>query len=1077
MFGKWTFRRNASQRAVAETIRLRISGAQPNKQRESVCLFASYEVSGKVAPYVVCYLRALAAAGFDIIFIQSSDSAPSESHYDDIRSLCRLIINRTNVGHDFLSWKVGFSECTDLAAYEYALITNDSIIGPLTSLEPLIASMQRDQSALWGLTDCSATGKRHLQSYFLFCHRQVFTSRFFKRFWESVGILKYKWLIVLRYEVGLSQAARKAGFSLRAIFPYETVRELCLKRGSDFQFSDEIKDEPLNPTLHAWDVLIKEMQFPFLKTELLRDNRLRLENLDSWHSAISHAPNEIVEAAIQYKDTYRWAIPERKDPNLPIATAWGFLRNRNAALYAKLCHRYDQLRRFTRDIREGNSHEIKRKLRKSQKLQKLLNRVGRSEHKPTQAPAREIYFAESRKALSEFLQSSLILQLPTHAAPQITIILVLFNKAELTFRCLESLAKLTDEPPFHVVIVDNASSDETQSLLQRVIGATIIRNDENQGFLRACNQAAAVVATPNLLFLNNDTILYPGALRAALENLEDSGVGAVGGRIVLPDDRLQEAGSIFWRDGTCVGYGRGLPPEADECMHRRSVDYCSGVFLMTPTKLFRAVGGFDELYAPAYYEEADYCAQLQSRGLRIIYDPRILVRHVEFGSSEKSASAFALMNTNREKFLEKNKSLLATKLTPQSPQHLARSISPGKRRLFILDDRVALRHLGAGYPRMNRIIQLIHALNQFEITVGCTESFAGDWEAIRDDIPLDIEVLDLTNAQRRVQFLSERLSSFDVVWVSRPSNMQHLLTTLAPQELAKRSYVLVYDSEAIFADRALNESKVFGLNPARAEADLETELRNGCCADIIVAVCESDALRWRAVTDKNVLVIGLDAQLAPGPIDFSSRRDILFTGSLHDVLSPNADALFWFMGRVMPILRERLPDVTVTAVGFVDKALEQRIGRSAKNFTLIGRVPELRSYLLSHRIMVAPTRFAAGVPQKVFDAAVTGTPTVCSPLIASQMQWSDGSDTLVGSIDDPEHFAAQCARLYTDQALWERVYTRSIESMREYISRFDIERGVRELLAAVEQLQASKKLVGGQESTPDGEQSLTQSAA
>jgi hypothetical protein len=207
--------------------------------------------------------------------------------------------------------------------------------------------------------------------------------------------------------------------------------------------------------------------------------------------------------------------------------------------------------------------------------------------------------------------------------------------------------------------------------------------------------------------------------------------------------------------------------------------------------------------------------------------------------------------------------------------------------------------------------------------------------------------------------------------------MQHLLEVYPSEELAARRYALVYDSEAIFADRAFNEAKVFGLNPARAEAELRAELCNGAHADILVAVCESDAKRWRAVTNKDVLVIGIDAPIAPGPSDFNARKDILFTGTLHDIRSPNADALFWFMGQVMPIVSKQLPDVSVTAVGFVDKALEQRIGKSAKNFTLLGRVPDLHPYLLNHRLMVAPTRFAAGVPQKVFDAAVMGTPTVC----------------------------------------------------------------------------------------------------
>ena len=49
-------------------------------------------------------------------------------------------------------------------------------------------------------------------------------------------------------------------------------------------------------------------------------------------------------------------------------------------------------------------------------------------------------------------------------------------------------------------------------------------------------------------------------------------------------------------------------------MFRRDVDYCSGAFLLTPTALFRRLGGFDERYAPAYYEETDYCVRLWKAG-------------------------------------------------------------------------------------------------------------------------------------------------------------------------------------------------------------------------------------------------------------------------------------------------------------------------------------------------------------------------------------------------------------------------------------------------------------------------------
>ncbi|MEY4668376.1 MAG: hypothetical protein RL518_1075 [Pseudomonadota bacterium] len=1042
---------------MGTTIRNIIQGTVPSKTRDALCVFASFDKAGRVASYVELYLKSLRDAGFDIIFVQSSDYAPAKGSYESIRPYCRQIINRKNIGYDFYSWKVGLEQSHDLKSYERLLITNDSVVGPFTPLAPIINRMDTESSTLWGMTDCSETGSYHLQSYFLYCHREVFTKPFFTRFWNSVRVLNQKWQIVLEYEVGFSTFALAAGVQLKACFPYEEVRTRCLAKRDDFQFAQRIREEDLNSTLFAADVLLGEMGFPFMKTELLRVNRLDLRWLHRWPSVVAHASQDAIRVASELEDAQRWIIPKRYSSSLASNHVLELVRRISPWDRALLHRRYHQVRCFLRDIQNGDMSEISRKLRKLERFKDIGRRLLRRGTRHAPDLSREVYFAEAQRELQNFLDTTSAISLPDLPVPQVTIILILFNKAELTYRCLRSLEALRDEPSFRVLIIDNASSDATSNLLERTQGATLIRNDENVGFLRACNQAAGLVTTPYILFLNNDTILHPGSIQAALEGLQDDRVGAVGGRIVLPNGSLQEAGSIFWNDGTCAGFGRGFPKEADECMHRRAVDYCSGVFLMTPTALFREIGGFDLAYAPAYYEETDYCAQIQSRGLRIIYDPRILVTHVEFGSSERSAAAFDLMNANRGTFLKKNKLLLDTKYPPQTPQYKAATIRSGKPRWLFLDDRVALPHIGAGYPRMNRIVTSLARQGECEITLACTENFIGDWSAIRRDIPVDIEVLDLTSRTRREQFLRERLRDFDVVWVSRPSNMERLSKALSPEELASRDYVLIYDSEAIFADRALTEARVFGLPYDHAQADLESELHRGSVADIIVSVCEADAKRWRAVTDARVIIIGLDAPIAPGPKDFSARKDILFAGSLHDVLSPNVDSLFWFMGQVMPFIRKQLPDVTVRAVGYVDEALRTQLGSCSRNFELVGSVPDLRPYFLTHRIMVAPTRFAAGIPQKVFDAAVVGTPTVCSPLIASQMEWSDGVETLVGSIEDPEHFAQRCISLYSDEALWNRTHEESIASMRRYVGKHTIERGLSEVLSKVNSLRQEVK--------------------
>ena len=173
--------------------------------------------------------------------------------------------------------------------------------------------------------------------------------------------------------------------------------------------------------------------------------------------------------------------------------------------------------------------------------------------------------------LQSFFASNSALPLPRSDNPEISVILVLFNRVELTFACLRSLAENYSER-MEIIIVDNASEDQTGLLLDRLSGVQIIRNSENRNFLLAVNQAAKKASGEYLLLLNNDAQLLPGTLQSARRTIESaSGIGAVGGRLILLDGTLQEAGSIVWRDGSCMGYGRGDNPFAPMYMFRRDV--------------------------------------------------------------------------------------------------------------------------------------------------------------------------------------------------------------------------------------------------------------------------------------------------------------------------------------------------------------------------------------------------------------------------------------------------------------------------------------------------------------------------
>ncbi len=249
---------------------------------------------------------------------------------------------------------------------------------------------------------------------------------------------------------------------------------------------------------------------------------------------------------------------------------------------------------------------------------------------------------------------------PFVSKPDVSVIIVVWNKPDLTWLCLRSLAATQQSnTSFEVVLVDNFSNDSTRKMLHKVKNIRVIQNQKNVGFLKACNQAAAKIKGEFIYLLNNDAEVQNATISELHHSCLNSNIGAAGSKIILSSGLLQEAGSIIFRDGSALGYGRNEYPDADEFNFTRVVDFCSGASLMIKASLWKKIGGFDKIFNPAYYEETDLCMQLRNLGFSIQYVPQSQIIHREYSSSN-ATQAMELMKINRKKFAQKwSKQLIA----------------------------------------------------------------------------------------------------------------------------------------------------------------------------------------------------------------------------------------------------------------------------------------------------------------------------------------------------------------------------------------------------------------------------------
>ncbi len=219
------------------------------------------------------------------------------------------------------------------------------------------------------------------------------------------------------------------------------------------------------------------------------------------------------------------------------------------------------------------------------------------------------------------------------SAPRCTIVIPVHDRAGLTQRCLDAIHADTPGTSFEVVVVDDASEDETPALLARQPDQVrSLRRDQNGGFAVACNEGAAAARGELLVFLNNDTEPHPGWLDALVDHADAHPEAvAIGAKLLFPDGSVQHAGVAICQDGRPRHIYAGFPEDHPAVQRARPFQAVTAACMLVRRAEFERTGGFDPAFRNAL-EDVDLCLRLRDAGGEVHYCPASVVTHLESAS-------------------------------------------------------------------------------------------------------------------------------------------------------------------------------------------------------------------------------------------------------------------------------------------------------------------------------------------------------------------------------------------------------------------------------------------------------------
>jgi GT2 family glycosyltransferase len=656
-----------------------------------------------------------------------------------------------------------------------------------------------------------------------------------------------------------------------------------------------------------------------------------------------------------------------------------------------------QLKRMTQWLSPKFPHGSKGR-RKARRIVYMLPRHFRNQIVSALAPT----FTDNAQSLHNISYSmDQGFGLRTSSNPLVTIVIPAYNNWWVTYRCLRALQLNSDSTPYEVVVVDDASSDQTFDALQSIRGITVVRNLKNVGYLTSTNRGAdqASKSSKYLLLLNNDTEPVDGWLDNLYRAIEkDERVGIVGSALIYPNGVLQEAGGQIFTGGNAWNLGRGANPLGALFAFTREVDYCSAASVIVRRTFWEEAGGFDSLYVPAYCEDSDLALAAWSLGYKVMYEPKSWVIHHEGLSHGKSTNSglkkYQIVN-NRKLFAKWEVDLRNHWEDVGVPRLEATRSSKGI--VVVCDRQLPCLTRDAGSIRTVQLIRHIQALGYHAVLV-CIDNATTQ---------VDLDFLQSTGVEVHQDYsdfydsLSLRSERVRAIWTIRQEVYDFFgerLKQVAPS--------------AIFIADLMDLKYREDYNPNSGIAHLQLKIANE--VDNIVLVSEVEAQKFNEQSETNkTSVVWAEYEPKSTELNWKDSNGTIFVGGFRHL--PNLEGVEWFADHVLPVLHEMgfHAPIRVVGSGLDAKKIAEL---EDKGLQVLGGKEDLAAIYMQSRIAIAPLLNGAGRKGKIGEALSFGI-----PIVSTSVGIEGFSDTMRSGVvvaDGPTEFAKAIFDLHENYDLW-----------------------------------------------------------